>query len=106
MNIAGENRMGVYSANEYLTRVNLMRAYSFPDYDTPVKRSTRAVVVGAGDTAMDAVRVSIRLGAEEACIVYRRSEREMGARAEDYRRAVEEGAIFEWLTLPIRFLGD
>jgi len=106
MGIPGENLKGVYSANEYLTRVNLMRAYSFPEYDTPVKRPTRAIVIGAGDTAMDAVRVSIRLGAEEARIVYRRSENEMGARAEDYRRAAEEGAIFEWLTVPIRFLGD
>jgi len=106
LGVPGENLIGVYSANEYLTRVNLMRAYSFPAYDTPVARPTHAVVVGAGDTAMDAVRVSIRLGAEEAHIVYRRSEDEMGARAEDYRRAVEEGAIFEWLTLPTRFLGD
>ncbi len=92
MNIPGENLKGVYSANEYLTRVNLMRAYSFPDYDTPVKHPTRAAVIGAGDTAMDAARVSIRLGAEEAHIVYRRTQAEMGARAEDYRRAVEEGS--------------
>jgi len=106
MGLPGENLKGVYSANEYLTRVNLMRAYSFPDYDTPVKHPTKAIVIGAGDTAMDAVRVSIRLGAEEARIVYRRSEQEMGARAEDYRRASEEGAIFEWLTLPTSFLGD
>jgi glutamate synthase (NADPH) small chain len=106
MNIPGENLKGVYSANEYLTRVNLMRAYSFPDYDTPVKHPTRAAVIGAGDTAMDAARVSIRLGAEEAHVVYRRTQAEMGARAEDYRRAVEEGAIFDWLTLPKRFLGD
>jgi glutamate synthase (NADPH/NADH) small chain len=83
-----------------------MRAYSFPDYDTPVKRPTRAAVIGAGDTAMDAARVSIRLGAEEAHIVYRRTQAEMGARAEDYRRAAEEGTIFDWLTLPKRFLGD
>ena len=106
MNIPGENLKGVYSANEYLTRVNLMRAYSFPDYDTPVKHPTRAAVIGAGDTAMDAARVSIRLGAEEAHVVYRRTRAEMGARAEDYQRAVEEGAIFDWLTLPKRFLGD
>jgi glutamate synthase (NADPH/NADH) small chain len=106
MNIPGENLKGVYSANEYLTRVNLMRAYSFPDYDTPVKHPTRAAVIGAGDTAMDAARVSIRLGAEEAHIVYRRTQAEMGARAEDYRRAAEEGTIFDWLTLPKRFLGD
>jgi len=106
MGIPGENLECVYSANEYLTRVNLMRAYDFPAYDTPVKRPTRAAVIGAGDTAMDAVRVSIRLGAEEGHIVYRRSEAEMGARAEDYRRAGEEGAIFNWLTLPKRFLAD
>ena len=106
MGIPGENLMGVYSANEYLTRVNLMHAYSFPEYDTPVKRPTRAAVIGAGDTAMDAARVSIRLGAEETHIVYRRSEQEMGARAEDYRRAAEEGAIFDWLTLPTRVLAD
>lgn len=106
MSIPGENLKGVYSANEFLTRVNLMRAYTFPEYDTPVRKPRKAAVVGAGDTAMDAVRASIRLGAEEAHIVYRRSEEEMGARAEDYRRAVEEGAIFDWLTLPKRFLGD
>ncbi len=106
LNIPGENLKGVYSANEFLTRVNLMHANAFPAYDTPVVRPKRAVVVGAGDTAMDAVRCSIRLGAEEAHIVYRRSEQEKGARAEDYRRAVEEGAIFDWLTLPRRFLGD
>ncbi len=106
MNIPGENLKGIYSANEYLTRVNLMRANEFPTYDTPVRRPKRAAVIGAGDTAMDGVRTSIRLGAEEAHIVYRRSEQEMGARAEDYSRAKEEGAIFNWLTLPVRFLGD
>jgi glutamate synthase (NADPH) small chain len=106
MNIPGENLKGIYSANEFLTRVNLMRAYSFPEYDTPVRRPKRAAVIGAGDTAMDAVRCSIRLGAEEAHIVYRRSEREKGARAEDYERARDEGVIFDWLTLPKRFLGD
>lgn len=106
MRIPGENLKGVYSANEYLTRVNLMRAYSFPDYDTPVKRPACAAVIGAGDTAMDAARVSIRLGAEETHVVYRRTQAEMGARAEDFQRAVEEGAIFDWLTLPVRLLGD
>lgn len=106
MSIPGENLKGVYSANEFLTRLNLMRAYSFPTFDTPVRRPRRAAVIGAGDTAMDAVRASIRLGAEQAHIVYRRSEAEMGARAEDYRRAVEEGAIFDWLTLPTSFLAD
>ena len=106
LNVPGENLKGVYSANEFLTRVNLMHANAFPDYDTPVLRPRRAAVIGAGDTAMDAVRCSIRLGAEEAHIVYRRSEQEKGARAEDYGRAVEEGAIFDWLTLPKRFVGD
>jgi glutamate synthase (NADPH/NADH) small chain len=106
MGIPGENLRGVYSANEYLTRVNLMRAYDFPAYDTPVKRPTRAAVIGAGDTAMDAARVSIRLGAAETHVVYRRTEAEMGARREDFARAVEEGAVFDWLTLPVRLLGD
>jgi len=106
MNIPGENLKGIYSANEFLTRVNLMHAYSFPEYDTPIRRPNRAAVIGAGDTAMDAARCSIRLGAGEAHIVYRRSEREKGARTEDYERAREEGVIFDWLTLPKRFLGD
>lgn len=106
LNIPGENLKGVYSANEFLTRVNLMHAYAFPEYDTPVRRPRRAAVIGAGDTAMDAVRCSLRLGAEEAHIVYRRSEQEKGARAEDYQRARDEGVIFDWLTLPTRFLSD
>jgi glutamate synthase (NADPH/NADH) small chain len=106
LNIPGENLKGVYSANEFLTRVNLMHAYAFPEYDTPVRRPRRAAVIGAGDTAMDAVRCSLRLGAEEAHIVYRRSEQEKGARAEDYQRARDEGVIFDWLTLPKRFLSD
>jgi len=106
MNIPGENLKGIYSANEFLTRVNLMKAYAFPEYDTPVYRPRRAAVIGAGDTAMDAVRCSIRLGAEEGHIVYRRSENEKGARAEDFERARDEGVIFDWLTLPQRYLGD
>ena len=106
MNIPGENLKGVYSANEFLTRVNLMRAFSFPEYDTPLRRPRRAAVIGAGDTAMDAVRCAIRIGAQEGHIVYRRSEVEKGARAEDYERARDEGVIFDWLTLPQRFLGD
>jgi len=106
MNIPGENLKGIYSANEFLTRVNLMHVYAFPEYDTPIHRPRRAAVIGAGDTAMDAVRCSIRLGAQEAHIVYRRSEKEKGARAEDYERARDEGVIFDWLTLPKRFIGD
>lgn len=106
MNVPGENLKGIYSANEFLTRVNLMKAFSFPEYDTPIRKPRRAAVIGAGDTAMDAVRCSIRLGAEEGHIVYRRSAKEKGARAEDYERARDEGVIFDWLTLPKRFLGD
>ncbi len=106
MNVPGENLKGIYSANEFLTRVNLMHAYSFPEYDTPIRCPRRAAVIGAGDTAMDAARVSVRLGAKESHIVYRRSEVEKGARAEDFERAREEGVIFDWLTLPRRFLGD
>ncbi len=106
MNIPGEHLKGIYSANEFLTRVNLMKAYAFPEYDTPVYRPRRAAVIGAGDTAMDGVRCAIRLGAEEGHIVYRRSEHEKGARAEDFERARDEGVIFDWLTLPQRYLGD
>jgi glutamate synthase (NADPH/NADH) small chain len=106
LDVPGENLKGVYSANEFLTRVNLMHAYAFPEYDTPVRRPRRAAVVGAGDTAMDAARCCVRLGAEETHVVYRRSEQEKGARAEDYRRACEEGVVFDWLTVPTRFLGD
>lgn len=105
LGVAGENFKAVYSANEFLTRVNLMRASRFPNYDTPVKVGKRVAVIGAGDTAMDVVRTAIRMGADEACIVYRRSEMEMGARVEDYHFAAEEGAIFKWLTNPVRILG-
>lgn len=106
MKIPGENLNGVYSANEFLTRVNLMRAYEFPNHDTPVKIGKRVAVIGAGNTAMDAVRTSLRVGAEEAYIVYRRSEQEMTAREEEYHHAIEEGVIFNWLTNPVRFIGD
>jgi glutamate synthase (NADPH/NADH) small chain len=106
MNIPGENLRGVYSANEFLTRVNLMHANDFPNHDTPVHRGSRVAVVGAGDTAMDAVRTAIRLGAAEAHIVYRRSESEMTARDEEYHHALEEGAIFDWQSQPVAVLGD
>jgi glutamate synthase (NADPH) small chain len=106
MGIPGENLRGVYSANEFLTRVNLMHANDFPNHDTPVRKGTRVAVVGAGDTAMDAVRTAIRLGGEEAHIVYRRSEKEMTARDEEYHHALEEGAIFDWQTQPVRVLGE
>lgn len=106
LNIPGENLMGVYSANEFLTRVNLMRAYEFPESDTPVKIGKQVVVVGGGNTAMDAVRTAKRLGAGTATIVYRRSEVEMPARIEEVHHAKEEGIIFRTLTNPIEFLSD
>ena len=104
LGIPGENLNGVYSANEFLTRVNLMRGYEFPEADTPVRVGKRVAVVGAGNTAMDAVRTSLRMGAEEAMIVYRRSENEMSARVEEYHHAKEEGVTFHWLTNPLEVL--
>jgi glutamate synthase (NADPH/NADH) small chain len=106
MNIEGENLNGVYSANEFLTRVNLMKAYIFPEYDTPIKRGQRVAVIGGGNVAMDSVRTALRLGAKEAIIVYRRSEAEVPARAEEYHHAQEEGIRFELLTAPIRVIGE
>lgn len=104
LGIPGENLNGVYSANEFLTRINLMRAYEFPQADTPVRAGKRVAVIGAGNTAMDAVRTALRMGAEEAMIVYRRSEKEMGARREEYHHALEEGVKFHWLTAPLEVL--
>ena len=106
LGIPGENLNGVYSANEFLTRINLMRAYQFPEADTPVRVGKRVTVIGAGNTAMDAVRTSLRMGAEEAMIVYRRGEKEMGARVEEYHHAIEEGVQFHWLTNPLEVLDD
>jgi len=106
MNIPGENLSGVYSANEFLTRINLMGAYRFPDYDTPVKTGRKVAVVGAGNTAMDAARCAVRAGAEEVTVVYRRSQTEMTAREEEYHHAIEEGVKFRWLTNPTAVLGD
>ncbi len=106
MNIPGENLCGVYSANEYLTRSNLMKAYLFPDYDTPIAVGRNVVVLGAGNVAMDSARTALRLGAETVRIVYRRSRAEMPARAEEIHHAEEEGIVFELLTNPVRFLGD
>lgn len=105
MGIPGENLDGVYSANEFLTRANLMKSYLFPEYDTPIKRGGRVAVVGGGNVAVDAARVALRLGADEVYLVYRRGEAEMPARAEEIRHAKEEGIIFEVLTLPVRLLG-
>ncbi|MCF7809014.1 MAG: NADPH-dependent glutamate synthase [Candidatus Marinimicrobia bacterium] len=106
MNIPGENLNGVYSANEFLTRSNLMRGYDFPEWDTPLYRAKHAIIVGGGNTAMDAVRTAKRLGAEEASIVYRRSEEEMPARNEEIHHAKEEGVAFMNLVNPIEFIGD
>jgi len=106
MNIPGENLNGIYSANEFLIRTNLMRAYRFPEYDTPLNVGRRAVVVGGGNSAMDAARCALRLGAEEVTIMYRRSREEMPARLEEVLNAEEEGVRFEMLTQPIRFVGD
>lgn len=106
LNVPGENLSGVYSANEYLTRVNLMKAYKFPEYDTPIKKGRRVAVVGGGNVAMDAARSAMRLGAEEVHVIYRRSSEEMPARHEEVENAMEEGVIFDFLTNPTRFLGD
>ncbi len=106
MNIDGENLSGVYSANEFLTRVNLMKAYQFPDCDTPVKKGHKVVVVGGGNVAMDAARCAVRLGAEEVTVVYRRGDDEMPARREEIENAKEEGVIFKLLSNPTRILGD
>ncbi len=104
--IPGEAFNGVFSANEFLTRVNLMRGYRQPIYDTPVGMGKRVAVVGAGNTAMDACRVALRMGAESVTCVYRRSRRESPARAEELEHAIEEGVDFMWLTAPVEILGD
>ncbi len=106
MRIPGENLNGVYSANEYLTRINLMKAYLFPEHDTPIVSGKKVAVVGAGNVAMDSVRCALRLGAEKAMIVYRRGREEMPARAEEIHHAEEEGVEFHLLTNPLRILGD
>ena len=104
-NIPGENLKGVYSSNEFLTRVNLMGAYKFPECDTPILRSKRVVVVGGGNVAMDSVRTAKRLGAEHAALVYRRSRQEMPARDEEIVHAEEEGIEFKLLCNPVQILG-
>lgn len=106
LNIAGENLVGVFSANEYLTRVNLGRAYEFPTYDTPAYKARHVAVVGAGNVAMDAARTALRMGASEVSIVYRRSEDEMPARREEIEHAIEEGIRIRCLCGPLSFHGD
>ena len=104
--IPGENLNGVYSANEFLTRINLMKAYAFPETDTPVRVGKKVAVVGGGNVAMDAARSALRLGADEVSIVYRRSEKEMPARLEEVHHAKEEGVNFRMLTNPTAIHGD
>jgi len=106
MNIPGENLNGVYSANEYLTRANLMKAYRFPEYDTPIVRGRRVATVGGGNVAMDSARSALRLGAAESLIVYRRSRSEMPARAEEIHHAEQEGVHLELLTTPVALYGN
>ena len=106
MSIPGENLNGVYSANEFLTRSNLMKAYRFPEYDTPIKRVKRVAVVGGGNVAMDSVRTAMRLGADEVYCIYRRSRAEMPAREEEIEHAIEEEMILRELTNPVKIIGD
>ena len=106
MDIPGENLNGIYSANEFLTRVNLMKAYLFPEYDTPIKIGKRVAVIGGGNVAMDSARCALRLGADEVYIIYRRSRTELPARHEEVENAEEEGIVFKLLTNPKQFLGD
>jgi glutamate synthase (NADPH/NADH) small chain len=106
LNIPGENLNGIYSANEYLTRVNLMKAYKFPEYDTPIKLGKNVAVIGGGNVAMDSARCALRLGAENVYIVYRRSEQEIPARHEELENAKEEGIILKLLSNPKRFIGN
>jgi len=106
LGIPGENLNGIYSANEFLTRTNLMKAYLFPEYDTPIKKGKKVAVFGGGNVAMDSARVALRLGAEKVYLVYRRSEAEMPARKAEVHHAHEEGIEFLFLTNPIRFVDD
>jgi glutamate synthase (NADPH/NADH) small chain len=106
LGIPGENLGGIYSANEFLIRVNLMKSYTFPKCDTPIKIGKKVAVIGGGNVAMDSARSALRLGAEEVFIVYRRSREELPARAEEIENAEEEGIVFKFLTNPVRFIGD
>ena len=106
MNIPGENLNGVYSSNEFLTRCNLMKAYRFPEYATPINVGKRVAVVGGGNVAMDSARTALRLGAEKVYIVYRRSEKELPARREEVEHAKQEGIEFKLLNNPVAILGD
>jgi len=106
MGVPGENFLRVYSANEFLTRVNLMKGYLFPDYDTPVTTGEKVAVIGGGNVAMDSARSALRLGAKEVTILYRRTEKEMPARKEEFEHAIEEGIKFVFLVQPLEVIGD
>jgi glutamate synthase (NADPH/NADH) small chain len=106
MGLPGENLGGIYSANEFLIRVNLMKSFAFPAYDTPIRIGKHVVVIGGGNVAMDSARSALRLGAEEVCIVYRRSREEMPARHEEIENAEEEGILCKFLANPTSFIGD
>jgi glutamate synthase (NADPH/NADH) small chain len=106
LNVPGENLIGIYSANEYLTRANLMKAYTFPEYDTPLVKGKNVATFGAGNVAMDSARTALRMGADHSYIIYRRSDAEMPARAAEIHHAHEEGIEFMLLTAPLRFIGD
>ena len=106
MNIPGENLVGILSANEYLTRANLMKAYKFPEVDTPIPMGKKVVVLGAGNVAMDSARTAMRLGADNVKIVYRRSRTEMPARGAEIHHAEEDGIEFFLLTNPTRYIGN
>jgi len=106
LGVPGENLNGIYSANEFLIRVNLMKANEFPNYDTPIKVGERVAVIGGGNVAMDAARVALRLGAKEVTVIYRRTEAEMPARREEIENAKEEGVKFVFLAQPVEFIGD
>jgi len=106
LGVPGEDLNGVYSANEFLTRANLMKAYLFPEYATPIKVGEKVAVIGGGNVAMDSARVALRLGAKKVIVIYRRSRKEMPAREEEIVNAEEEGIEFKFLTTPVAFLGD
>jgi glutamate synthase (NADPH/NADH) small chain len=106
LGIPGENLNGVYSANEFLTRINLMKAYRFPEYETPIAVGEHVCVIGAGNVAIDCARAALRLRAKKVTVVYRRSEKEMPARAEEIENAKQEGIYFELLSSPLKIIGD
>ncbi|MGD6807700.1 MAG: NADPH-dependent glutamate synthase [Candidatus Bathyarchaeia archaeon] len=106
LNVPGENLNGIYSANEFLIRVNLMKSYNFPQSKTPIRVGKKVAVIGGGNVALDAARCALRLGAETVTVVYRRTRNEMPARQEEIENAEEEGIVFKWLATPVKFIGD